>query len=193
MTDALLQALDEALDDEYKAMATYEAAIAAFGPIRPFINIVESERRHADALLQLYETYDLEPKPNRWRGKVSVPGSVTEACETAVAAEVDNAAMYDRLLRAVDREDVRRVFLELRRASQENHLPAFQRCAEQGVGCCGGQGRGADDGGQRCGSGGQNGHGRHGGGHGRGRCGGGDSHDGPRHDHGAGCGCGDVA
>lgn len=142
MTDALLQALDEALDDEYKAMATYEAAIAAFGPIRPFINIVESERRHADALLQLYEAYDLEPKPNRWRGKVAVPATVAEACAAAVAAEVDNAAMYDRLIAMVPQADVRAVFQALRRASQENHLPAFRRCADSGAGCGGGQGRG---------------------------------------------------
>lgn len=141
MPSALEQALEEALDDEYKAMATYEAAIAAFGPIRPFINIVESERRHADALLQLYETYDLEPKPNRWRGQIQVPSTVVEACAAAVAAEVENAALYDRLMAMVEEPDVRQVFANLRRASQENHLPAFRHCAEA-QGACAGPGTG---------------------------------------------------
>lgn len=129
MPSVLQQALDEALDDEYKAMATYEAAIAAYGPIRPFINIVEAERRHADALLQLYEIYDLEPQPNRWRGKVQVPPSVEEACREAVAAEEENAALYDRLIATVEQDDVKQVFAALRWASQESHLEAFRRCA----------------------------------------------------------------
>lgn len=134
MQDMLKRALDEALDDEYKAMATYEAAIAAFGPIRPFVNIVEAERRHASALLSLYESYGLEPQPNRWRGKVARPADVAGACEAAVQAEVENAAMYDRLIAAVEQEDVRAVFRALRAASQEKHLAAFRRCVGRRTG-----------------------------------------------------------
>jgi hypothetical protein len=48
-----IKALCEALDDEYKARATYRKVIEAFGPIRPFVNIVEAEDRHAKALLAL--------------------------------------------------------------------------------------------------------------------------------------------
>jgi hypothetical protein len=44
--------LGDALDDEYKAEATYAAVITRFGPVRPFINIVEAERRHAGALIR---------------------------------------------------------------------------------------------------------------------------------------------
>lgn len=40
----------EALDDEYKARATYRKVIEAFGPVRPFVNIVEAEDRHAEAI-----------------------------------------------------------------------------------------------------------------------------------------------
>ncbi len=131
MQDTLKRALDEALDDEYKAMATYEAAIAAFGPIRPFINIVEAERRHASALLDLYETYGLEPQPNRWRGSVPRPADVALACKAAVQAEVENAEMYERLIAAVGQEDVKAVFRALRAASQQNHLNAFRRCVQR--------------------------------------------------------------
>lgn len=44
---ATVAAMAEALDDEYKAIATYESVLDAFGPVRPFANIVEAERRHA--------------------------------------------------------------------------------------------------------------------------------------------------
>jgi rubrerythrin len=125
---ALRQALAEALDDEYKAMATYEAVIAAFGPVRPFVNIVEAERRHADALLQLHETYDIEPQPNRWRGTITPPATLVEACAAGVAAEIENAELYDRLMAMVDLPDVLRVFTALRDASQQRHLDAFRRC-----------------------------------------------------------------
>lgn len=41
--------------------------------------------------------------------------------------------MYRRLLNLTQGySDVQRVFLNLQWASQNNHLPAFQRCAERG-------------------------------------------------------------
>ncbi len=51
MLDNLQKALVEALQDEYKARATYRLVISKFGEIRPFINIIESEERHIQALL----------------------------------------------------------------------------------------------------------------------------------------------
>ena len=36
-----------ALDDEYRAEAIYDAVMQKFGEVRPFINIIEAERRHA--------------------------------------------------------------------------------------------------------------------------------------------------
>lgn len=51
-----------------------------------------------------------------------------------VEAEIENGEMYQRLLALTsDYPDVQQVFLNLQRASQENHLPAFQRCAERSV------------------------------------------------------------
>jgi bacterioferritin (cytochrome b1) len=40
----------EALTDEYKARAFYRLVIKTFGPVQPFINIVEAEETHAQAL-----------------------------------------------------------------------------------------------------------------------------------------------
>ena len=46
-TDADAKALRMALDDEYRAEATYAAVIETFGEVRPFIRIIDAERRHA--------------------------------------------------------------------------------------------------------------------------------------------------
>ncbi len=50
VTEPEVNALLEALDDEYKAAVTYAQVIDDFGPIRPFVNIIEAERRHIEAL-----------------------------------------------------------------------------------------------------------------------------------------------
>ncbi len=129
--------LIEALDDERKAIATYQGVIARFGPVRPFVNIVEAERRHAAALIVLFERYHLPVPENAWHGAlIEIPNNLQEACRRGVEAEVQNIAMYDRLLDATPEPDVRRVLLNLQSASRDRHLPAFQRCF-------GGGGRGA--------------------------------------------------
>jgi rubrerythrin len=120
--------LGVALDDEYKAEATYAAVIARFGEVRPFINIVEAERRHASALLRQCERLGFAPQPNRWAGMVSAPATLREACAEAIAAEVDNIALYDRLLPGVTDPEVRAVLERLQEASRDRHLPAFRRC-----------------------------------------------------------------
>jgi hypothetical protein len=65
-----------------------------------------------------------------------------------VTAEIENAAMYDEFFSFVEEPDIIFVFTSLRDASQLNHLPAFQRCAETG-----GAGQGPGGGGARRGQG----------------------------------------
>ncbi|CCJ08956.1 DUF2202 domain-containing protein [Methylocystis sp. SC2] len=127
-------ALREALDDEYKARATYQSVIDRFGPVRPFVNIIEAEERHANALLRLFERFGIEPPKDRWAGLVPAPSSLAEACEAGVEAEIENAAMYARLLAQVSDARVRDVLTRLQQASQQRHLPAFRRCAERRCG-----------------------------------------------------------
>jgi hypothetical protein len=128
----LEEVLGEALDDEYKARATYREVIRTFGAVRPFTNIVEAEGRHVRALLPLFERYGIPVPADRWEGRVQAPPSLAEAARTGVRAEIDNAAMYDRLLAASrDHPDVQRVLTNLQRASQLNHLPAFRRAVER--------------------------------------------------------------
>ena len=124
----LEEALKAALDDEYRARATYRAVIAAHGAVRPFTNIVESEERHIQALLRLCERYGVKVPADPWPSRVSAPASLEAACEAAVAAERENGALYARLLdAAAGRTDVEGTFERLRAASRENHLPAFER------------------------------------------------------------------
>jgi hypothetical protein len=143
-----VRALLEALDDEYKAWATYDRVIGDFGEVRPFSNIREAEARHIEALRTLFVRYDVPIPANPWPAKVARYAGVHEACEAGVAAEIENAALYERLLTSTQRADILAVFRNLRDASQERHLPAFQRCVERGSDS-GGGGRGHGGGRQR--------------------------------------------
>lgn len=137
------QALEAALDDEYKAEATYQAILDVHGPVRPFVNIVEAERRHSAMVKRQYERFGMEVPENPYLGKVEAPESLLTACETGVEAEIENIALYDRLLPAIKDDGVRETLTYLQAASRDNHLPAFQRCvARGGAPGSGGMGRG---------------------------------------------------
>ncbi len=133
MNDTMLaEVLNEALLDEYKARDTYRKIIDTFGAVRPFINIVEAEQRHIDALLPLYEKYDIPLPPEPDPQQIAVPDTLLKACEMGIAAEIKNLTMYDRLIEMTDLRDVIEVLQRLQAASRDNHLPAFQRCVERG-------------------------------------------------------------
>jgi len=161
-------ALIEALEDEYKAIATYRGVIDRFGPVRPFVNLIASEQRHAEALERLCAHYDVTPP--RKVPCVAPPGSLLEACRAGVEAEIENAALYDRLIaQTAGHPDVQSVFHRLQSASRERHLVAFRRCVERELSrdlpdaeratpapgrrgdgpACGGRGRGRGPGGGR--------------------------------------------
>jgi hypothetical protein len=134
LNDTEQQALRDALDDEYRAWATYDQVIRDLGPERPFTNIREAEARHIEALRTLFQRYELAMPENTWQGRVPRFASTREACEAGIEAEVANSALYDRLMRSTSRQDILAVFGNLQRASQENHLPAFRRWATRGPG-----------------------------------------------------------
>jgi hypothetical protein len=127
----LHQALCEALDDEYKARATYQAVVDKFGPVLPFANIIQSEQRHINALLSLFAERGFPIIADLYAEGLAVPASIEEACRAAVEAEIENVALYDRLMAAAAGDDeVLWVFRSLRRASAECHLAAFRRRLE---------------------------------------------------------------
>ncbi|HID03965.1 MAG TPA: DUF2202 domain-containing protein [Desulfobacterales bacterium] len=132
MSLTLEQVLIEAINDEYKAQATYDRVIKAFGAIRPFINIVKAEGRHIQALVSLFHRYGFTIPEDNWSNQVETPNSILDACRTGVEAEIENAAMYDKLLAATrEYNDVQQVLGNLQSASQDRHLPAFQRAVER--------------------------------------------------------------
>jgi hypothetical protein len=125
-------ALELALADERNAQDTYRAVMARFGEVRPFVNIVQAEVRHEEALLPLFARYGLTAPARQAPGPIALPETLAEVCALGAQAERDNIALYDRYLGEVMEEDVREVFVALRDASEDNHLPAFLRCAEGG-------------------------------------------------------------
>ena len=117
LADAEIRALNAALDDEYHAWATYDQVIADFGEVAPFLHIREAEARQIDALRTLFARYGLAVPGNLWLGRVPRFSSLTEACAAGVAAEVANAALYDRVLSATERPDILGVFRRFQTAS----------------------------------------------------------------------------
>jgi hypothetical protein len=129
LSEKEIQALQMALDDEYKAWSVYDQVIADFGPVWPFVGIQQAEWNHITALVRLFDRYGLEVPENPWPGAVPAYESVTEACEAGSNAEIENAALYDQIFSMVDNPDIIRVFTNLKEASLTKHLPAFQLCA----------------------------------------------------------------
>ena len=150
LTEAETEALREALDDEYRAWATYDQVIADFGETPPFSHIRDAEARHIEALRNLFARYGVPVPENPWLGRMERYASVQEACAAGVAAEVANAALYDRLLAATQHADILAVFRNLREASQERHLRACERCVQGAAG----RGKGGAGAGHRWGWGG---------------------------------------
>lgn len=146
LTAAEINALHEALDDEYQAWSIYDQVIRDFGDVRPFINIRDAEARHIEALSRLFFRYGVPMPENPWFSKVERYDSVQAACEASVAAEIANGDLYDRLFKTELRPAIVSVLRNLQEASLERHLPAFQRCAQGGTGQGRGQGAGRGQG-----------------------------------------------
>ncbi len=127
---AVLAAMEETIQDEYKAELIYEKVLESFGSVLPFVNIINAEVRHSEALAGLFEIRGLPVPQGKWSDE-EIPGfsSLTEACQAGVTAELENAEIYEKYFSLNLPSDVRMVFENNRRASLENHLRAFQRCS----------------------------------------------------------------
>ncbi len=128
LSEAEIQALHLALDDEYHALAVYQSVIETFGQVEPFVEIAQSEQRHIDALANHFEIYGLPVPENPWIGSIPAFESLSAACQAGAEAEVANAALYEQLLSMVDSSGLIQVFNNLSRASIESHLPQFEAC-----------------------------------------------------------------
>jgi rubrerythrin len=144
MLDAKTKAMIlEALNDEYKARAFYRLVIKTFGPIQPFVNIVEAEDTHARALERLCERYGIPLLADKWDRTLRPPASVLEACRAGIEGEIENIAMYDRFLHGTKEPEVQALFQQLQARSRDAHLPAFERCVAREGGTAAKRGLGA--------------------------------------------------
>lgn len=130
LSDVAKQALIRALDDEYKASATYQSVLQKLGSVRPFSMIIRAEEQHISSLKALFDKYGVTIPENSFSPTVSALETLQAACQVGVDAEIANAALYrDELLPAVkEYVDITSVFTNLMNASQNRHLPAFDRC-----------------------------------------------------------------
>ena len=120
-------------DGEDAASASYQAVIAAYGTVEPYVSIQAAEERHIDALTRQLQRLGVTVPPNPYVGKIPAPTDLKTAATNWATGEVANVAMYDRLAAAAKGDAaLTRVFGNLRRASQEMHLPAFTAAAESG-------------------------------------------------------------
>ena len=138
LPDAPRAALEAALQDEHHAEAVYAAVIAKFGQVRPFSNIIAAERMHAAEVAAVMLAHGIDATNNKLLRDpaiaAQIPATVAEACALGVKAEIANKDLYDKSLipAAAGYPDIIAVFTRLREASQNNHLPAFQRCGGGG-------------------------------------------------------------
>lgn len=126
----VIAAMDEAIQHEYRAEATYQRVIDTLGSEAPFTNIVKAERRHIAELSALYGSFGQETPESEWNSSnVPTYASIESACSAGASGEKENIAMYDRLLALDLPDDVRQTFDRLRAATLVNHLPALEGCA----------------------------------------------------------------
>lgn len=129
LTEAEVSALTAALEDEHRAKALYEQAIASLGSVQPLTRIVRAEEQHIAALEGVFTRYELEV-PAIGVGTESLAfTTLADACAAGVGVEKANVALYDGLFAQVEKADVTRVLTALQRASQNSHLPALEACA----------------------------------------------------------------
>lgn len=127
-TLSLEEALQRAFDDELKAYATYSTVVETYGAVFPFVNIVQAEQTHQNALIAVAEARDITLVRNEPES-ITLPKTVQECCELGVAAEIQNIQLYDELLLSVSEyPEVQDLFYRLQAASYNKHLPAFRKC-----------------------------------------------------------------
>lgn len=129
-TDAALawEALTGA-DGEYAAAASYRAVLDQFGQVEPYSTILAAELRHVSALTRQLESMGVTVPANPYLGVVAAPEDLQAAAKAWADGEVLNVALYDELLADAQSSNLVRVFTNLRRASQESHLPMFALAA----------------------------------------------------------------
>lgn len=119
-------------DGEYAALASYQAVLDEYGVVEPYATIMAAEGRHADALIRQLQRLGVEVPSNPYLGLIAAPGDLEAAAEAWAEGEILNVEMYDNLLSQTEDSQIVKVLNNLRSASLDSHLPAFQLAAENG-------------------------------------------------------------
>lgn len=118
---------------EYASAASYQAVIDRFGQVQPYTRIESQEQRHIAALTRQLNRMGVIVPANPYLDQIAAPADLVTAAKSWATGEVKNIALYDGLLsQAADDAQLTRVFTSLRRASLEEHLPAFEAAAANG-------------------------------------------------------------
>lgn len=123
---SLEEMLRYALEDERLALAEYEHILTEFNVNRPFKNIIEAEKSHEKAILNLYDSYQLFVEDFDSSTHLILPNTLLEIYKIGVDSEITNIAMYEDFLSYELPSDVRKVFESLKKGSL-NHLEAFSK------------------------------------------------------------------
>jgi hypothetical protein len=117
-------------EGEYAAAASYEAVLNKYGSVEPYATIYQAELRHINALVRQLERLG-EPVPaNPYTGKIMAPKDLTTAAEAWALGEILNVELYDDLIPKTDNANLLKALGNLRSASLEMHLPAFELAAK---------------------------------------------------------------
>lgn len=147
LSQAEKDALVNTLQEEYLARDVYQAIIAKLGSTRPFTNILKSEEQHVAALTALFTKYSLAVPADTQAARTStlMAGVITvgDALKLGVTVEKEDIALYDQLMKVVDNQDILQVFGNLKAASLDRHLVAFENVLAGGTGIGQGTSRGA--------------------------------------------------
>ena len=121
-------ALKQAILEEYGAYNLYQSVISQFGNVYPFSQVVRSEQQHINVLTQQAVKYGVAVPANPGLSSAPSFSTLSDACEAGVNAEIEDAALYDKLSPSVSHTDILQVFNNLKSVSLNSHLPAFQSC-----------------------------------------------------------------
>ena len=129
LSEAEIAAMTDGWLDEQHAYAVYGAVIDQFGAVAPFVSIQRSEAQHIAAWELIFDRYGV-PVPAVPEFDLPTFATLSDACQTAAAAEIANFGLYNSMLTTLsDYPDMVQVITVLRNASEYNHLPAFENCA----------------------------------------------------------------
>ena len=128
LSDTESNLLQEAILEEFGAYNLYQYIAENYYDMKPFKSIMQSELKHIDTLIRQAEKYNVPVPENPGLESEPVFENLEDACQAGVDAELADAALYDKLLPSIAQSDIIRVFNNLKDASLNNHLPAFEKC-----------------------------------------------------------------